>query len=244
MPTFTIIQVRAPCKWTNDSKHLLLEHFDTIHNSPSQIYHSALPFCPSSSWLYKCYSTELSSRIKVVKGLLAEWGACSRTVSIPSGPLGLSYWNNTVAVGCGGGDIIILNAVTGSQMAVLHGHTKLVRSVAFSSDGKSLVSGIDDTTVKFWDMQTGGVVKTFCGHTSWICSVSTSADCTRIASGSLDKTIHLWDIQTGECYCTIEQQYSVYRVRFSPTNPQHIIVRGLLQPLLGCASHDQRYPSE
>jgi WD40 repeat protein len=103
-----------------------------------------------------------------------------------------------------GGDIIILDAITGSQMAVLSGHT-WVNCLTFSSDGKSLVSGSDDKTVKLWDMQTGGVVKTFHGHTQWVWSVSISADHTRIASGSGDHTICLWDIQTGECLCTIQQ---------------------------------------
>jgi hypothetical protein len=76
-----IIQVGIPCKLINDSKCLLLEHFDAIQNSPSQIYHFALPLSPSSSWLCKCYSAELSLKVKVVKGLSAEWGPCSRTVS-------------------------------------------------------------------------------------------------------------------------------------------------------------------
>jgi len=217
-----LIQVGIPCKWTNDTKHILLEHFDTIHNYPSQIYHSVLQFCPPSSWLCKCYSAELSLRVKVVKGYLVEWGACLRTVSI-NDPQGLSYQNNTVAVGTRGGDIIILNTITGSQVAVLLGHTEPVRSVAFSSDGRSLVSGSFDRTVKFWDMQTGGVIKTFHGHTNHVWSVSISADCTRIASGSDDLTIRLWDIQTGECYCTIKQQDYVDDVRFSPTDPQCII---------------------
>jgi hypothetical protein len=35
----------------------------------------------------------------------------------------LSYWNNTIIVGSENGDIIILDAITGSQMAVLSGHT-------------------------------------------------------------------------------------------------------------------------
>ena len=219
----TIIQAGISCKWIGDSQRFLLEHLNTIHGSPSHIYHSALPFCPSSAWLHKAYTAELSQEVKVVKGLSAGWGSCSQTVTLDSDPLALSYWNNIIAAGSRGGDIIILNAITGSQTAVLSGHTDWVRSVAFSSDGKSLVSGSDDQTVKLWDIQTGGVVKTFCSSIDYFLSVSISADCTKIASGSDEKNIHLWDIQTGQCHWTIKQQYRVEHVRFSPTDPQHII---------------------
>ena len=160
---------------------------------------------------------------KVVKGAKAEWGACSRTVSLDSSPQALSYWNNTIAVGSWSGDIIILDAITGSQMAVLSGHTSRVNCLTFSSDGKSLVSGSEDATVKLWDVQTGGVVKTFHGDDDFFLSVSISADCTRIASGSDEDKIHLWDIQTGECHWTIDQHHKVKHVSFSPTDPQHII---------------------
>jgi len=148
---------------------------------------------------------------------------CSRTVSLDNIPLALSYWKNTIAVGLLHRDIIIFNALTGSQTAVFSGHTDQVNSLVFSSDGTSLVSGSFDQTVKLWDVQTGGVVKTFFGHTGAVCSVSISADCTRIASGSGDNTICLWNIQAGECHCVIEQQDDVYYVCFSPTNPQYLL---------------------
>ena len=157
----------------------------------------------------------------MVKGAKAEWGACSRTVSLDSNPLALSYWNNTVAIGSDSEDITILDAITGSQMAVLSGHTSRVNCLTFSSDGKSLVSGSDD--VKLWDIQTGGVVKTFNGDYDYFLSVSISADCTRIASGSDKNQIYLWDIQTGECHWTIQQQHQVNHVSFFPTDPQCII---------------------
>ena len=218
-----LIQAGVLCKWTRDSQRLLLEHFDTIHNSPSHIYHSALPFCPSSSWLHKHYSGELSQEVKVVKGLPAGWGTCSRTVSLGSYTRGLSCWNNTIAAASFNGDIIILDAITGSQTAVLSGHTEEILCLAFSSDGKLLVSGGFDKTVKLWDMQTGGVVKTFSGHTDLIQSVSISAGLTKIASGSWDKTMRLWNVQTGECHQIIKQPAPVYYVCFSPINPQHLI---------------------
>jgi len=159
----------------------------------------------------------------VVKGLPAGWGTCSRTVTLYSGAQTLMCWKDTIAVGLWPGKIIILNSITGIQTAILSGHTDFVRSLAFSPDGTSLVSGSDDKTVKLWDVQTGGVVKTFHGHTDWVHSVSISADYTTIASGSKDKTICLWDIQTEECHHVIEQQNQVAHVEFSPTDPQSLI---------------------
>ena len=160
---------------------------------------------------------------KVIRGAEVRWGTCSRTVLLGRKTWALSYWNNIVTIGSEDGDIIMLDAVTGSQMAILSEHLQEVNCFTFSSDGKSLVSGSDDMTVKLWDIQTGGVVKTFHGHTESVWSVSISADCTRVASGSGDNTIHLWDIQTEKCCCVIRQQDTVWHVRFSPTDPQYII---------------------
>ena len=209
--------------WVNDSQRLLLEYFDTIHNSPSQIYHSALPFSPPSSWLHKCYSVEFPQEVKVVRGLPAEWGMCFRTVTLNSTPWALAIWKDTIAVSLESGDIIILDRVTGSQTATLSGHTDHVRSIVFSPNGTQLISGSHDKTVNLWDVQTGNIIKTFSSHISWVLSVSMSVDHTMIASGSSDKTIRLWDIQTGECYHIIKQQKEVQYVRFSPMNSQHLI---------------------
>ena len=218
-----ILQIGIESKWTNDSQHLLLEYFDIFQHSPSHIYYSALPLLPSSSWLYGCYGTESTTKVKAVKGLLAGWGKCSRTVLLDSHTRTLSYHNNTIAIGSEHGDIIILNAVIGSQIAIFSGHTGEINSVVFSSDGALLVSGSDDYTVKLWDVQTGGVIRTFSGHTHWVWFVSISADCTSIASRS-GSEICLWNTKIGECYHTIENQGGdTAIINFSPTDPQHLI---------------------
>ena len=139
-----IIPAGVSCRWTNDSQCFLMEHLDTICNSPSQIYHSALPLSPHSTWLQECYGSEILQEVKVVKGLPAGWGTCSRTVSFGTKVYEVSYCSNMIAVGSCHRDIIILDTITGSRTATLSGHTDEVYAVTFSSDGRSLVSGSDD----------------------------------------------------------------------------------------------------
>ena len=218
-----VLQVGTECKWTNDSQRLLLEYFDIFQDSPSHIYQSALPLLPSSSWPFNCYGTQSTVMVKAVKGLLAGWGKCSRTVLLDNYAWALSYHNNTIAIGDDHGDIITLNAITGSQIAIFSGHRREVFSVMFSSDGTLLVSGGRDRTVKLWDVQTGGVIKTFSGHTNLVWTVSISADYTTIASGSYDHTIRLWNTRAGNCYHTIKCEDEVKNVGFSPIDPQHLI---------------------
>ena len=205
--------------WASDSQRFLLEHFEIIHKSPSQIYHSALPLSPSSSFLHKFYIAKLSQIVKGVKGVPVEWGMCSRTVLLDSCTVALSHHNNSVAV-ASGPRVVILNRITGNQVAIFSGHRMHVASLMFSSDGTSLVSGSYDKTTKLWDVQTGGIIKTFSGPTDRVLDVSISADSTLIASGSADCTIHLWDTQTGGLCCVIRQGSIVTHARFSPVDPQ------------------------
>jgi WD40 repeat protein len=48
----------------------------------------------------------------------------------------------------------------GRCVKVLHGHTSWVRSVSFSPDGRVLVSGSQDETIKLWDVKMGECLKT------------------------------------------------------------------------------------
>ena len=48
-------------------------------------------------------------------------------------------------------------------MRTLTGHADWVRSLAFSPNGKRVVSGSQDEVVKIWDTATGALVSSFVG---------------------------------------------------------------------------------
>ena len=77
-------------------------------------------------------------------------------------------------------------------LKTLEGHSDNVKSVAYSPDGKKIVSGSNDGTIKIWDANTGQCLKTLKGHSGDVWSVAFSPDGTKIISGSWDDTIKIW----------------------------------------------------
>jgi WD40 repeat protein len=72
----------------------------------------------------------------------------------------------------------------------------LVRSVAFSQDGRRIVSGSDDNTIRVWDAATGDVVAGPLQGPDWVRSVAFSQDGRHVVSGYV--TICVWDAETGD----------------------------------------------
>jgi WD40 repeat protein len=81
---------------------------------------------------------------------------------------------------------------------LLTGHEDRVECVAVTSDGRYVLSGSDDTTVRVWDLATGQEVRRFTGHAGWVNSIAVTPDGQYIVSGSGDKTVRLWDLATGQ----------------------------------------------
>ena len=72
------------------------------------------------------------------------------------------------------------------------GHEGWVSSVAFSPDGKQIVSGSADNTIRLWDLHGNQIGQPFQGHENLVMSVVFSPDGKQIVSGSTDNTIRLW----------------------------------------------------
>ena len=66
--------------------------------------------------------------------------------------------------------------------------------MSFSGDGKQVVSGSRDKTVRVWDVESGAELRKFEGHTSSVYSVSFLGDGKQVVSGSWDKTVRVCDV--------------------------------------------------
>ena len=96
-------------------------------------------------------------------------------------------------------------------------HTRSVRNLMFSPDGKSIITNGYDDTIRFWDSQTGTHLRVLRGHTDSVNDVVLSPDGTMLASFSSDDTIRLWDVESGMTIRTLTGHTSgVYSAAFSP----------------------------
>ncbi|HMY75563.1 MAG TPA: AAA-like domain-containing protein, partial [Blastocatellia bacterium] len=89
------------------------------------------------------------------------------------------------------------NAATGAQLLKLSNDGVAVRSVAFTADGRGLLTGDAANVVKLWDAATGRLQHTFIGHAAEVYALACSADGKLLAGGGLDKTVKLWDLADG-----------------------------------------------
>ncbi|TAQ89813.1 hypothetical protein B7494_g1858 [Chlorociboria aeruginascens] len=105
----------------------------------------------------------------------------------------------------------------GWTLMILEGHTVKVSSVAFSPDGKLVVSASGDDTTRIWDTATGALQQTFASHLDSVNSVAFSPNGELVISASSDSTVKIWNAAIGALQQTIEgHSGSVNSVAFSP----------------------------
>ena len=84
------------------------------------------------------------------------------------------------------------------ELARFDGHEDAVLSLVFSHDGRYLLSGSIDTSVRLWEVSSGELVRRFDGHTSGVMSASISSDDRYAVTGAQDGSLIVWDLASGD----------------------------------------------
>ena len=116
---------------------------------------------------------------------------------------------------------------------VFEGHEQEIYSLDFSNDGRYIVSGSGDETMRVWDLSdascrmitietptprpASGSNPQNQNQDAGVISVSISPDGSMVAAGSLDSVIRIWEVSSGILLDSLRgHRESVYSVAFTP----------------------------
>jgi WD40 repeat protein len=123
----------------------------------------------------------------------------------------------TLAVGSGGGTILLYDLNTGSQTAVLRSGDTCTDALTFSPDGRLLAAGDRNNVLHIWEVRSANSVTSFVAHASWLTALSFSPDGATLATASKDRTVKLWQTQGWQLLGTLKGHLSeVWDVAFLP----------------------------
>ena len=91
----------------------------------------------------------------------------------------------------------------------------LMPSIAFSSDGDTILWGGNDKTALLVSAETGTILHELKGHENAITFVAFSKDGCFAATGSKDKTARVWDVKTGQQVWMFKYPNKIMSLEFS-----------------------------
>jgi WD40 repeat protein len=134
------------------------------------------------------------------------------------------YSPDTTLIATGGFDgrraaehpIKIWDAKTGKLVATLKGHTHDVLCLAWTKDGKTLISGSWDSPIRTWNTTNWKQTAVLDEHTEGVYAIAISPNDRILASASYDRTARLWNLDNGQPISSpIQHADSVSCVSFS-----------------------------
>jgi len=92
----------------------------------------------------------------------------------------------------------IWDANTGKFITHLKGHTWTVDCLAWTGDGKTLISGSRDFSIRTWNTTTWQQINVLTGHRNGVRGIALSPNGRILASASWDQTAQLWDLENSQ----------------------------------------------
>jgi WD40 repeat protein len=77
-------------------------------------------------------------------------------------------------------------------------HTEFVSALAFTPDGRTLLTSGGEQAIRLWDPRIGKELRRLHGHRASVSSLALSSDGKTLASGGGDGEVRLWDLSSGK----------------------------------------------
>lgn len=185
----------------HDAIRYILRNEKMIKEKPLQLYVSGLLFAPTSSAVKQQFSGELPGFISMTQNVDSSWGAELGELQRSENPtcVALSPTGEVLAAGFPDMTIRFWNTVTGNLRNWWSaGESDHIRAIAFSSDGKLLVSCSAGTgKLQFWDHNQGTLHSTFDEDVGWVTSLVFTDGGQLLASPSTTWDFLTWDHAAG-----------------------------------------------
>ena len=182
---------------------------------------TALEFSPNGEWLAVASSGRVELRTtpsrsarRVLEGIPGKVNAVhispdGRVVTLAAGVPGLN------------GVVQQWDVTTGRKQREFTGHRDAVQDAVVSPDGRCMVSGGYDRSLRFWAMESGRCVRTNTVHNGAVFRLAFHPDGAVVASASADQTVKLWRLADGVRLDTLNQpQGELTGVVFTPDGSQ------------------------
>jgi WD40 repeat protein len=95
-------------------------------------------------------------------------------------------------------DVVLWDASNWNEVRRFEGHERRITTVAFTADGRHIVSGSEDGSVRVWDRDSGAALRVCWGH-DWseghtVTALAIHPNQRQVLSASRDKLVRLWEL--------------------------------------------------
>jgi WD40 repeat protein len=174
----------------------------------------------------------------------AREGAQSRVLVDGHGPLraALSPDANLAAAASAAGHVRVWNAETGVEVALLGGHARAATFVAFTPDGRRIVTAGDDYTLRVWSVD-GSELRRISTEPEQVACVALSPDGSAAIVGGY-REARAWSLETGApLWRTAAERTVVRSAAFDPGGTRAVLGTGLATAVVvsaGSGAESQR----